>query len=86
MDIDSLVKEKHILVTGGSQGLGKSICLELAAKGATISFTYNRSEQKAKETLKELNLLTKADMYKVSVDDSKATEELISSIVKNMAD
>jgi len=41
------LKNKLALVTGGSHGLGKAICLGLAAEGATVGVNYHRNPQKA---------------------------------------
>lgn len=40
---------KRILVTGGSSGIGKAIVLGYLAEGAEVAFTYNKSEESAKE-------------------------------------
>ncbi|MBA2709419.1 MAG: SDR family NAD(P)-dependent oxidoreductase [Tatlockia sp.] len=34
-------KNKNIVITGGSNGLGKAIVLNLAKQGANIIITYN---------------------------------------------
>ena len=39
-----------ILVTGGSRGIGRAICLELAAPGRRILVNYLRNESAAQET------------------------------------
>ena len=38
------------LVTGGSRGIGRAICLRLAAKGVKIILHYNRNRTAAEET------------------------------------
>jgi 3-oxoacyl-[acyl-carrier protein] reductase len=45
---------KNILVTGGSRGLGKSICIALANEGANIAFTYREQTDIANETTAEI--------------------------------
>ena len=40
----------NILVTGGSRGIGRAICLELAAPGRRILVNYLRNEKAAEET------------------------------------
>ena len=40
----------NILVTGGSRGIGRAICVELAAPGRTVLINYLRNEQAAEET------------------------------------
>ena len=42
---------KVALVTGGSRGIGRSICLKLAARGASVIVNYLRSEEAANETV-----------------------------------
>lgn len=42
---------KHVLVTGGSRGIGRGIALALAEKGAQVAVHYYRNEDAAKQTL-----------------------------------
>lgn len=76
------LKEKNILVTGGSRGIGKSIALTLAAMGANVAITYSRSEDAANEVVKEITAKGSKGMalQADAVDFSKA-EEVISKIV-----
>ena len=41
-------------MTGGSRGIGKSICLALAKEGANVAFTYRQQTALAAETIKEI--------------------------------
>tara|TARA_B100000945_G_scaffold249058_1_gene205585 strand:- start:1525 stop:2274 length:750 start_codon:yes stop_codon:yes gene_type:complete len=47
-------KNKTIIVTGGSRGIGKTICLEFAKLGANIIFNYVRNHEEAKNTKQEI--------------------------------
>ena len=42
--------EKTAVVTGGSRGLGRAICLELARGGANVVLCYAGNEAAANET------------------------------------
>lgn len=52
-----LLEGKIALVTGGTRGIGKGICLKLAEHGATVVFTYVSSEAAAKELEQELQAM-----------------------------
>ncbi|MBM6778212.1 3-oxoacyl-[acyl-carrier-protein] reductase [Collinsella tanakaei] len=43
---------KTAIVTGGSRGIGRAICLELARRGANIVFSYAGNATAAEETVK----------------------------------
>ena len=49
-----MLKGKTAVVTGGSRGIGKAICLKFAENGADIAFLYAGNTVKAEETVKEL--------------------------------
>lgn len=42
---------RNALVTGGSRGIGRAICLRLAKSGAWIAINHSSSEEAAEETL-----------------------------------
>ena len=42
------------LVTGGSRGIGKAVCLMLAKEGAFVYVNYSSNEQKALDVVKEI--------------------------------
>lgn len=45
---------KYALITGGSRGIGKAICIELAANGFYVLINYRSNTQEAKKTLNEI--------------------------------
>lgn len=45
---------KNVIITGGSQGIGKDIVYTLAREGYNVIFSYNKSEKEAKKIKEEL--------------------------------
>ena len=45
------LKGKHILITGGSRGIGRATVLAFAEAGSSVSFIYNKSEKDANELM-----------------------------------
>ena len=50
-----LLESKVAIITGGSRGIGKSICETFAQNGCNVAFTFNNSKQSAESLVKELN-------------------------------
>lgn len=64
---------KTAVVTGGSRGLGRAVCLELAKGGANVVFCYAGNEAAAKETTAACEALG-AKALAVRCDVAKADE------------
>ena len=73
-------ERKVALVTGGSRGIGAGIVRRLASDGASVTFTYSNSEEKALQLVREIESLGgKALALKA---DSAYAEELQSAVIK----
>ena len=49
------LKNKTVVITGGTRGIGKAISAELGIRGANLILNYLRNHKEAKKTQKELN-------------------------------
>jgi 3-oxoacyl-[acyl-carrier protein] reductase len=70
---------KHALVTGGSRGIGRAICIKLAAMGYPVLINYQSNREAAEETksLIEQNGGT-AELLPFDVTDCAAVEKTLS--------
>ena len=72
---------KTAIVTGGSRGIGRAVCLKLAEEGANIALLYAGNAEKAAETAQEaaaLGVKTLAIQCDVSdFDSSKAAVQQV---------
>lgn len=74
------LKDKTAVITGGSRGIGKGISIRFAKEGANIVFTYLSNEQKAMETVHEIESFgVKCVAIKVDIgneDDVRRMQEI----------
>ena len=49
-----ILKDKTVIITGGTRGLGKELCLEFAKNGCNVIFTYSRSQTESKKVKLEI--------------------------------
>ena len=74
---------KTAIVTGGSRGIGRAVCLELARGGANVALCYAGNEAAAQETVKAIESLgAKALAVRCDVSDGAQVETLVNETVK----
>jgi len=79
------LKGKRAIVTGGSRGIGKAIVLELASGGCNVVFTYNSSEEAAKNVEQEASSKgVKAFAVKADASSYSEAENTIRFALDNM--
>ena len=79
-----LLKNKTVLITGGTRGIGRGIALKIAKEGANIAFTYNSAVEAAETLTKEIEKIgVKAKGYQSNAADFKAAQNLIDTVIKD---
>jgi len=73
---------KVAVVTGGSRGIGRAVCLRLAELGARVVINYVSRPEAAEETKKQVeNLGAECLVFKFDVADSAGVQEAFKQIV-----
>ena len=74
---------KYALVTGGSRGIGRAVCLELAAGGANVVLCFAGNEAAAQETVQAVEALgAKALAVRCDVSGAAQVDALVKSAVE----
>ncbi len=74
-------ENRTAIITGGSRGIGRAICLELAARGCNVAFSYWKSSSDAESLLAELKGSgRKAEAFKANAEDFTAAETMVQQV------
>ena len=77
-----LLKDKNLIITGATRGIGKGIAIEFAKQGANVAFTYSRSLNEAKALEEELSKYdVKAKSFQSDASNFDDAHELIENIL-----
>lgn len=76
-----MLKNKVVLVTGGSRGIGRSIAIELAKNGANVAINYANNSEKAEEVVREMKSL---GVSAISVKADVSSEEDVKNLIKTI--
>jgi NAD(P)-dependent dehydrogenase (short-subunit alcohol dehydrogenase family) len=71
-------KDKNVLITGGSRGIGSTTAKLFAASGATVIITYHSNRAAAEETLTELGPGNHS-IHQLDVSDAVSTQNFFTS-------
>lgn len=75
------LKGNVALVTGGSRGIGRAVCLELARQGAAVAVNYGGNSGAAEETVELCRALgVEAEVFQADVADPAACDALIAAV------
>src|SRR5690606_17379526 len=68
------------IVTGGTRGIGKAICLALKDKGYKVAANYGGNDERAKQFTDETGI----PAYKWDVSDFKACQEGVAKVTADL--
>lgn len=79
-----MVDEKMtvVLITGGTQGIGKAIAMAFAKQGATIILNYHSNDEEAQKAIEEIYNITKirVELFKADVANEEQVNQMINII------
>lgn len=82
--MSDFLKDKTVIITGASRGIGRGIATVLAKNGANVAFTYSKSENEANTLINELNLSdSKIKAYRSNAANFNECEELVKKVVND---
>jgi 3-oxoacyl-[acyl-carrier protein] reductase len=80
-EMTGIQEEKVAMVTGGSKGIGRAICVELANHGYYVVINYMSDKDGAAQTLAALRQHGgRGEIYQFDVRDGKAAESAVEDV------
>ena len=77
------LKNKNVLVTGGSRGIGKA-CVELFLKAdANVAFTFQSAKVEADQVIADYSGSSKLKQYKLNLSDAVEIEKVIVNVLND---
>lgn len=77
------MKDKVVLITGGSRGIGKATAIEFAKLGAQVVIVYKNNDKKAQQVLSQINSLKKlkAVSIKANISEYKNLKYIVEQVL-----
>jgi len=76
------LKNKTVLVTGSSSGIGRATAVACAQKQAVVLVHYRKNEKGAKETLDQVNKFSSGQIFKSDLSNPDNVKQLFVQINK----
>lgn len=81
-----LLENKKVLITGGSRGIGRSLCSIFAREGADVAFCYAANDEAASETTALIESHgRKALAVQADVGDRAASRAMVNQVIKELS-
>lgn len=72
------LKDKTVIISGATRGIGRAIAVELAREGANISFSFKKSDLQAKQLEKEIkDIGASVKSFKTDIRDFAAVKSWV---------
>lgn len=82
---NELIQGKNVLIIGGTGGIGRATCIELAKQGYNVAVHYNSNKEAARQISdKVLELGGKTCMVSGNITSLKNTEEIITQVNRKL--
>ena len=75
------LKDKIVLITGSSQGIGKETAIQFAKERAKVIIIYNTNKKKGEETLKECKKLTDCLIIQLNITDLNSIKDCVEKVI-----
>jgi len=78
------LKDKKILITGASSGIGQAIAISCAQRGAHVLINYRKNLKGAEQTLKEVEKYSKGFIFQADLTDEKQIGQMFTEISRKV--
>ncbi|MEK7570285.1 MAG: SDR family oxidoreductase [Patescibacteria group bacterium] len=80
------LKNKRILITGASSGIGQAIAISCAQKGAVILINYRKNPKGAQHTLKEVQKYSEGSIFQADLTDEQEIQKMFLKIYNEVGE
>lgn len=77
------LKNKTVVISGATRGIGRAVAIELAGEGANISFNFLKSDKDAREVEKEIkNFGVNVKSFQTDIKDYNAVKSWVDNTIE----